>query len=112
MDHTTRQQIAERIRMLIDGQNGGDIAAAALRCNIAEWELRSACGDAPHPTVDVLAAVVVGYGVDPSWLLSGGYHGGSHGRALDDPRGARATVMRLFRERDDGGLARPRRGPA
>ena len=38
---------------------------------------------APYPTVDVIAAVVREYGVDPTWLLVGEYDATSHRHIAD-----------------------------
>lgn len=38
--------------------------------------------DAPYPTIDVLAAVIREYGVDPGWLLTGYYDSATHRTAL------------------------------
>jgi hypothetical protein len=37
----------------------------------------------PHPTYDVLLAVIREYGVDPSWLVTGSYDSGGHRAVLE-----------------------------
>jgi hypothetical protein len=51
--------------------------------------------DEPHPTLEVVAAVVQQYGVDPSWLLSGEYDPAAHRAAIDDD--ADVTKSELLR---------------
>lgn len=38
---------------------------------------------APYPTVDVIAAIVREYGVDPTWVLTGEYDSVSHRNVAD-----------------------------
>ena len=56
----------------------------ARRLRVDEVSLRMSVDDlAPYPTVDVIAAVVREYGVDPTWLLTGEYDAGSHRTVAD-----------------------------
>ena len=79
------KSIAARIRGLIGGQDYGLIAATARRLAVSEVALRITVDEIePHPTVEVVLAVVREYGVDPTWLLTGEYDATSHRLAVDD----------------------------
>ena len=55
-----------------------------MRLGVGEEELRAAVDYSdPTPSVELLAAIVVHYGVDPTWLLSGGYDAGTHRSAVE-----------------------------
>ena len=57
--------------------------AAATRLGVDEVPLRMSIDDAaPYPTVDVIAAIVRVYGVDPTWLLTGEYDPATHRKSL------------------------------
>jgi len=77
-----RLAIATRLCALF-GANGIDATAARLRVSRAELR-RSLDNKAPNPTIDVLAAVVREYGVDPSWLIHGEYNSATHYAALEN----------------------------
>ena len=92
-----RSAIAARIRGLLAGQDGADPAVAAQRLGVDEVGLRMSMDDlAPNPTVDVVAAIVLAYGVDPTWLLTGAYDPAMHRHSLDDPRAVGDAVARLM----------------
>ena len=79
----TRHAIAARIRALTSCEDPGP-CEAALRLGVSEDALRAAMDYVdPSPSVDVLAAVVVLYGVDPTWLTSGGYDVATHRTAME-----------------------------
>lgn len=83
MDVNQRQQIAARIRGLLTGQDGGDLAKTAARLRVDATSLHVSVDEmAPYPTLDVIAAVIREYGVDPSWLLTGLYDSLTHRKAL------------------------------
>src|SRR3954471_17030022 len=66
--------VSKRIRGLIAGQDGGNIAATAARLRVAEVSLRMTVDElSPQPTLEVLLAIVREYGVDPTWLMTGEY---------------------------------------
>jgi len=68
-----RAGIADRVRELL-GEGAKDLAASAARLRVDEIALRMSVDEmSPHPTVDVLAAIVRQYKVDASWLLTGSY---------------------------------------
>ena len=92
-----RIAIAARIRGLISGQDGGDVAHCAQRLRVDEVGLRMSIDDlAPNPTIDVIAAIVSAYGVDPSWLLTGNYDSGIHRAILDEAESVEHAVSRLM----------------
>jgi hypothetical protein len=79
-----RAGIAERLRGLIGGQDSGDLASTAARLRVEELSLRmSVDALSPHPTMEVIMAVIREYGVDPAWLLTGEYHSSSHRAAIE-----------------------------
>ena len=79
-----RAGIAERLRGLLGGQHNGDVAETAARLGIEELSLRMSIDEhSPHPTVEVLAAVVREFGVDPTWLLTGAYNVSTHRHSMD-----------------------------
>ena len=85
MNVSSRAEIAARIRGLIAGQDES-IEETAKRLGVEELALRMSVDvDSPYPTIDVIAAVVRTYAVDPSWLLTGKYSEVAHRRALETP---------------------------
>lgn len=99
MNESHRGKIAERIRGLIAGQDSGDLAITARRLGVDEVSLRMSVDElAPYPTLDVLAALVSHYGVDPAYLVSGKYDERVHRRALNDPQAAADAVRALAQD--------------
>jgi transcriptional regulator with XRE-family HTH domain len=89
--------IAARIRGLIRVQEGGDFRSVAARLGVRESSLRmSIQGDHPLPTVDVLAALVRIYGLDPSWVLTGEYDPATHRTALESNTAEIAVALNNF----------------
>ena len=87
MRDDSKAAIAERIRGLIGGQDVS-VSDAAQRLKVDELSMRiSIDALAPYPTVDVIAAVVREYGVDPTWLLTGEYDAASHRNIADKHTG-------------------------
>lgn len=84
MTGTDRRAIAARLRGLIAGQDRGDVGETARRLHVEEVSLRMSIDEgSPFLTVDVLAAVVREYGVDPTWLLTGEYDPTTHRVTLE-----------------------------
>ena len=76
--------IAARIRGLLAGQ--GDPGELAARLHVDETALRMSLDElSPYPTLDVIAAIVREYGVDPNWLITGEYDSGAHQAAIQAP---------------------------
>jgi hypothetical protein len=95
MDSTSRKAIAARLRGLLAGQDGGDLAVTAGRLHVDEVSLRMSLDEgSPYPTLDVLAAVVALYGVDPSFLVTGDYNRASHRAVLEGGHGAAAEAVK------------------
>jgi len=66
-----RAAIAARVRELL-GDGARDLTSTAARLKVDELSLRLSVDTiSPHPTVDVLAAIVRHYHVDAGWLLTG-----------------------------------------
>ena len=101
-----RRDVAARLRALLAGQDGQDLALTAERLGVEEVSLRMSIDpDAPYPTLDVLIAVVATYGVDPKWLISGEYDAATHRRVLDAD--ARVVGEVLQRMATDGAPMKP-----
>lgn len=94
-----RAGIASRLRGLIGGQNEGSHAEIARRLGVDEVSLRMSVDElSPYPTVDVLAAVVLAYGVDPQWLITGEYSTSSHRQAAESSRDLAVESVRTMIE--------------
>ena len=66
------EELAARVRELIDHHDSGDVAQAARRIGTRECDLRAiVTGDSSHPSLAALSAIVRGYDVDCWWLISG-----------------------------------------
>lgn len=95
MASSERFRIAERVRGLLSGQDGGNAAATARRLGVEELALRMTIDDvSPHPVIDVLVAVIARYGVDPTWLLTGEYDPATHRKAADADRESVIDALR------------------
>ena len=92
MNHIVRAAIAGRLRGLLEGEN---LAAAASRLAVSELSLRMSVDEiSPHPTIEVIAAVVRHYGVDPAYVLTGVYDPASHRRVMDADSAVISDVVR------------------
>ena len=79
-----RAGIASRVRALMSARDAGELAQAAQRLRVEELSLRMSIDDlSPHPTIEVILAVIREYGVDPTWLLTGKYDSNSHRAAIE-----------------------------
>ena len=73
---------------------------AAKRLRVDELSLRMSVDElAPYPTVDVIAAVVREYGVDPSWLLTGEYDSSTHRNIADKHTGELPVAINALIDR-------------
>lgn len=103
-----RAQIAGRIRGLLAGQDAG-LPDAARRLGVDEVALRMSTDElAPYPTIDVIAAVIRLYGVDPSWLLTGHYDGATHRESLE-AENLVSTLNRVLRDTPESSPVTPLR---
>lgn len=90
-----RRGIAARIRALLGEQHAGTLRATAQRLGVFERELRLSIDErSPHPALDVIAAIVSMYGVDPSWIMYGEYDSATHHEAL--AKGVRVSRLDLL----------------
>ena len=72
------EELAARVRELIERHDGGDVAQAARRIGTRECDLRAIVnGDCNHPSLAALSAIVRGYDVDTWWLIAGEPEAGS-----------------------------------
>lgn len=66
------EELATRVRSLIERHDGGDITRAARRIGARETDLRSIVeAESGEPSIATLSAIVRGYDVDTWWLISG-----------------------------------------
>lgn len=80
----TRHDIASRLRLLLDRRDYRDHARAAQLLGVDEEELRTSLDElAPWPTTAVLTAVVIHFGMDPNYLVTGQYDRDTHMLALE-----------------------------
>jgi hypothetical protein len=99
------REISARVRAIMVGQYGADLARAAAELGIGEADLRTLIDLRVPPLssdalADALAKVVRHFGVDPAWLATGHYDLGSHAEAEEtraDPRALRGQIERLLR---------------
>ena len=106
MDSKARRDIAERLRKLLPTE---DVSAAAERLGVEELSLRMSIDElSPFPTIDVLAAVIMHYGVDPSYLLTGDYDPATHRKLVDADRRVIAEALEQYTRHDGGAvISRP-----
>jgi hypothetical protein len=82
------EAIAERVRGVIERQADRDLGAIARSLALPEQQFQRLVLDRERAIdvgflIDVLAAMVHVFGLDPQWLLVGTYDAGSHRRALE-----------------------------
>src|SRR5690348_2318569 len=66
------EELAARVRQLVDRFDSGDVARAAHRIGARESDLQAILGaECSNPSVAALSAIVRGYDVDTWWLISG-----------------------------------------
>ena len=94
-----RDGIAARLRGLLGEGEDLELGSLAQRLGVGEAPLRRSMDAlAPYPTVEVLAAVIRLYGIDPTWLITGKYDAHTHRSVMEgtvDP----AAALRPFFER-------------
>jgi len=102
--------VSARIAGLIERHHRGDRGAAAQRLGVNPKRLAGLLsGDWRQFSLDTLVALVVGYGVSPSWLLSAadGSEGGTDGLVPEGRagghRGAQVQSLRCARAQRDAG---------
>src|SRR5919201_1619727 len=88
------EELAARVRDLVDRYDGGDVVRAATRIGAREADLRSIIAAEPRqPSAAVLSAIVRGYDVDTWWLISGETEAGSR-----LPADRRVSTLNLLSE--------------
>lgn len=66
------EELAARVRGLVDRFDNGDVSSAARRIGAREADLRTiVAGESTQPSLAALSAIVRGYDVDTWWLISG-----------------------------------------
>lgn len=108
-----RNGIAGRLRGLIGGQERGDLGAVAAKLGVDEVSLRMSIDPlAPYPTLDVLSAIVLVYGVDPTWLITGNYNSATHRSAAETApermAEAMGEMMRALHSRGESSVELPK----
>lgn len=98
-----RWRIAVRIRALLYAAiRKSGVRAVAADLEVSPDSLQTSIDlQAPHPSVEVLLAIIRRHGVDPTWLLTGEYDLATHREVLENPSSAVAILARtsLPRER-------------
>ena len=99
MKGSDRHAVATRLRALLGAQLE-DLAETARELHVEELSLRlSVDKESPHPTLEVLLAIVTCYGIDPGYLLTGTYDHATHRKVLEgDHRSTVETVRELAME--------------
>ena len=66
------EELAERVRDLVERRDAGDVTRAARRIGARESDLRAIlAGESSRPSIAALSAIVRGYDVDTWWLIAG-----------------------------------------
>lgn len=92
--------VAERLQELLVGQSTRNLEDTAARLGVEELSLRKSIDElSPNPTVEVLAAVIRVYGVDPTWLLTGIYDAGTHRASMENVQETTATLHEMISPR-------------
>src|SRR4051794_1597243 len=66
------EELAARVRELVDRFDDGDVVRAARRIGAREADMRAiVAAETAHPSLASLSAIVRGYDVDTWWLISG-----------------------------------------
>lgn len=79
--------VGDRIRGLVSASDQANLALAAQRLRVSESQLRDAVNDRWRvASMNVVVAVVIVYGLDPTWVLTGTYDSATHRTALEGDR--------------------------
>lgn len=101
-----RSRVSVRLRALLYAAiRKSGVRAVAADLQVGPESLQTSIDlHAPHPSIEVLMAVIRRHGVDPTWLLTGDYDLATHREALEDPSSASRLLSRtsLRRERSLG----------
>lgn len=100
------QEIAARLRALFAKPDDQDWEVVAERLGVSELALRMSIDTLePHPAVEVVAAAVAHYGVDPTWLLIGEHDPDTHRRVLADGEDGHGGLQRVLAKLAPDGLS-------
>ena len=101
-----RWRIAVRMRaLLFPAIRKSGVRTVAAELEVPAESLQASIDlENPHPSVEMLMAVIRFHGVDPTWLLTGEYDLATHREALENPSSAITLLARtsLRRERSLG----------
>lgn len=79
MTEADRRGLAERIRSLVSSLGDGTLDGVAGVLQVPVMSLRTSIDEqSPHPTLEVVLAVIDYFAVDPGWLLTGEYSAHTH----------------------------------
>ena len=102
--------IAERLRGLIHVQNRNDLESVARRLGVDERSLKASV-EGRRPTLNVMAALIRTYGLDPSWVLTGDYDPQTHRHALQsNTQEIEVAMKRMLLSAPVGPLPQPKPG--
>ena len=94
MEAIVPEELAARVRSLIDRHDGGEVLRAARRMGVRPADLRAIVdATTAEPSLSALAAIVRLYDVDAWWLISG-----ATGLVADMPAERRALALNLLSE--------------
>jgi hypothetical protein len=86
------EELAERVRALIDRHDGGEVLRAARRMGVRASDLRAIVdATAAEPSLSALAGIVRVYDVDAWWLIAG-----TTGLIADMPAERRVEALNLL----------------
>ena len=103
-----QSRLADRIKALIGVAGLEDLGRTAAELSVDERDLRRLVERRTRVwSADVLAALVLRYGIDPHWLISGVYDERTHREALDRADDGIQAMRRLIRT-----LMTPKGSPA
>ena len=96
IEGTDRFAVAGRLRALLAWELR-DIPNCAHNLKVDELGLRLSIDEvSPHPTLEVLVAVITRYRVDPAYLVTGEYDRGMHLKILDAEVPVAEEVVRKY----------------
>lgn len=105
MADARNEEIAARLRRLFANPGEEDWERVAERLGVSEVALRMSIDPLePHPTIEVIAAAITRYGVDPTWVLTGEYDPETHRRVLEEESDSSGGIERVLAKLVPDGL--------